>query len=451
MTLGKMIASAQRILRRYTICDWCLGRQFAMQGYGLTNKDRGVALKTLLLMIATEVYHQKPKRGTNLIRRLAENGQFEPARAFLEKEGVIDTPRSQDCEICQGVTNRFHKAARSVIKSLDQWEAHSILIGTKISPTIIEAEEQLRSEFQITTGEPIKAELNREIGKLVTTKLGLATNFENPDIVALIQIPDFHVELDVHSLFIYGRYKKLIRGIPQTRWPCRECGGRGCDRCKDTGKMYPESVEELIAPSIIGLTQGSDVKFHGAGREDIDALMLGNGRPFVIEVLRPRKRSVNLDDLIRQVNESTKGKIVVGNLRFANKQVVKRLKGSATSSKKIYKAIVQLETPIPQENLLALENLPLPLVIEQRTPQRVLHRRADRVRKKRVHTIGIVPLDAQSFELTISCQGGLYVKEFISGDEGRTIPSFAELLGTPAVCQQLDVIDVEIAEDKLPW
>ena len=215
--------------------------------------------------------------------------------------------------------------------------------------------------------------------------------------------------------------------------------------------MYPESVEELIAPSVIELTQGSDVKFHGAGREDIDALMLGNGRPFVIEILRPRIRSVNLDDLIMQINESTKGKIVVGNIRFANKEVVKRLKGSATSSKKVYKAIVHVETPVPQETLLALENLTMPLVIEQRTPQRVLHRRADRIRKKHVHTIGIVPLSVRNFELTISCQGGLYVKEFISGDEGRTTPSLAELLGTPAVCQQLDVIDVEIAEDKLPW
>jgi tRNA pseudouridine synthase 10 len=451
MTVGKMITSAQRILRHYTICDWCLGRQYAMHGYGLTNKDRGVALKTLLLMTATEVYQQNTKRGTTLIRRLAEKGQYEPARAFLEKEGLTDIPPSQVCDICKGVTKHLDEAAHAVIKSLEEWEAHSILIGTKISPSIIETEEQLRSELKITTGEPIKAELNREIGKRVTTELGLATDFEYPDIVALIQIPDFHVELNVHSLFIYGRYKKLIRGIPQTRWPCRECGGRGCPRCNGTGKMYPESVEELIAPAILEVTQGSDVKFHGAGREDIDALMLGNGRPFVIEILRPQKRSANLDKLITRINGSTKGKILVSNLRFANKEVVKRLKGSATSSKKVYKAIVQVGTPIPLKKLQALEKLQMPLVIEQRTPHRVLHRRADRVRKKRVYTMGIVPLDAQSFELKITCQGGLYVKEFISGDEGRTIPNLAEFLGTPAVCQQLDVVDVEIAEDKLPW
>ena len=76
MTLGNLLKSAQKILRHYTIDDWCLGRQFAMRGYGLTNRQRGTALKTLLLMAGTETYQHNPTRGTKLIRQLAENGQF---------------------------------------------------------------------------------------------------------------------------------------------------------------------------------------------------------------------------------------------------------------------------------------------------------------------------------------------------------------------------------------
>ena len=422
-----------------------------MRGYGLTNRQRGTALKTLLLMAGTETYQRNPTRGTKLIRQLAENGQFKPAQEFLKKEGITDLNLGQQCEICQGVMNELHKPSKAVVKALQGWEAKSILIGTRISPTIIEKEEQLRSDLQIDTGEPIKAELNREIGKLVTAQLDLLVDFDAPDIVALTRIPEYEVELEVHSLFIYGRYQKLVRGIPQTRWPCRECRGKGCPRCKQTGKMYAESVEELIAPSILESTGGSDVKFHGAGREDIDALMLGSGRPFVIEVLNPKTRSIPLDKVGRQINKATAGKVKVKNLRFANKQVVQRLKSSATSSKKVYKAIVNVGAPIPQDALKALQELPVPLQVNQRTPQRVSHRRSDRVRKKRVDALEIVPIDVKTFELTVRCQGGLYVKEFISGDEGRTVPSIAEILGIPAECAQLDVIDVAIVEETLPW
>ncbi|MFX1564680.1 MAG: tRNA pseudouridine(54/55) synthase Pus10 [Promethearchaeota archaeon] len=451
MTLGNMVKKAQKILRYHTIDDWCLGRQFAMHGYGLTNKERGIALKTILLMSATETYQRNPKQGITLLRRLAEQGQFLPAREFLKKEGVTDLHPSQPCDICGGVMKQLPRAAQAIIRALKNWELSSILIGTRVSPSIIETEEQLRSEIEINMGEPIKAELNREIGKLVTTKLKLDVSFDDPDIVALTCIPEFDVELEVHSLFIYGRYQKLVRGIPQTRWPCRECKGKGCPRCNETGKMYAESVEELIAPGVLQFTEGTDVKFHGAGREDIDALMLGTGRPFVIEVLNPRIRSISLKQVGLQINKSVKGKVKVHKLRFANKEVVQRLKSSATSSKKLYKALVHVEASISQDTLKALQELSLPLEVNQRTPQRVSHRRSDKVRKKRVDTIEVIPIDPKTFELTIRCQGGLYVKEFISGDEGRTVPSIAEILGTSAECTQLDVIAVEIEEDKLPW
>jgi tRNA pseudouridine synthase 10 len=212
--------------------------------------------------------------------------------------------------------------------------------------------------------------------------------------------------------------------------------------------MYPESVEELIASPLLELTRGVDVKFHGAGREDIDARMLGEGRPFVIEVLAPHRRVIDLKAATEQINRSAEGKVAVDGLRFANKELVKRLKATSTTSKKVYKAIVQVSTPVRREELLVLESLPMPLEVRQRTPQRVLHRRADRLRRKRVFALQVTPQDEHKFELTIECQGGLYVKEFVSGDEGRTIPSVTEILGKPAVCQQLDVVNVAVPEEE---
>ena len=106
-----------------------------------------------------------------------------------------------------------------------------------------------------------------------------------------------NVKIQINPLFIEGRYRKLIRGIPQTRWPCRKCKGRGCKICDFTGKMYPESVEELIAEKVLQATKGSESRFHGAGREDIDVRMLGRGRPFVLEIKEPKIRELKLENI----------------------------------------------------------------------------------------------------------------------------------------------------------
>jgi tRNA pseudouridine synthase 10 len=44
--------------------------------------------------------------------------------------------------------------------------------------------------------------------------------------------------------------------------------------------------------------------------------------------------------------------------------------------------------------------------------------------------------------MIVRCQGGLYVKELVSGDEGRTVPSVSSLLGTAAKTLKLDVLKV---------
>ena len=107
--------------------------------------------------------------------------------------------------------------------------------------------------------------------------------------------------------------------------------------------MYPTSVEELASKEILAATQGTDSKFHGAGREDIDARCLGEGRPFVIEVKNPRKRHLNLQDLAEAINKSADGKISVANLEFSSKDVVQKLKADAEYHSKKYFAIVSLE------------------------------------------------------------------------------------------------------------
>ena len=83
--------------------------------------------------------------------------------------------------------------------------------------------------------------------------------------------------------------------------------------------------------------------------------------------------------------------------------------------------------------------------INQWTPTRVLHRRADKLRKKIVYSVDVRKISDNEAELVIEAQGGFYIKEFIHGDNGRTTPSIAEYLGVGVKSIELDVVEIEEA------
>ncbi len=66
------------------------------------------------------------------------------------------------------------------------------------------------------------------------------------------------------------------------------------------------------------------------------------------------------------------------------------------------------------------------------------------VRRRKVHSAKLISFDEAVFFMEIRCDGGLYIKELVSGDGGRTKPNLSELLGTEveAEVKELDVMDV---------
>ncbi|MEM0314089.1 MAG: tRNA pseudouridine(54/55) synthase Pus10, partial [Candidatus Bathyarchaeia archaeon] len=82
----------------------------------------------------------------------------------------------------------------------------------------------------------------------------------------------------------------------------------------------------------------------------------------------------------------------------------------------------------------------------QRTPTRVLHRRADLTREKYIYEVKVKRLSPNKAELRLQCQGGLYIKELVTGDDGRTTPSITEIVGIKAKPISLDVLDVIIEQ-----
>ncbi|MFP4050202.1 MAG: tRNA pseudouridine(54/55) synthase Pus10 [Thermoplasmata archaeon] len=392
------------------LCDHCLGRLFAQLGHGTTNEERGKSLKIVYAM---------------------KNSDEEDRMKIPEEPEV--------CSVCGNIFEELDKFSEIIIEELDDIEFETFLVGSRNDPEIYENEEQLWTELNLTTGESIKHELNREIGKLVLDKTGKNVDLEKPDVKSIIDTRFDTVEVEIAPLFVYGRYKKLSREIPQTEWICKKCRGKGCEHCDFEGKMYPTSVEKIIGEELMEMIFGEDYTLHGMGREDINAKMIGSGRPFVIEISNPLIRDIDLDELKSRVNESEK--VNIDNLHITERSRVVDIK--QTQVDKSYRVKVSFERPIKGAKLKKVVEELRGAKISQCTPNRVSHRRADKVRKRKIKNIEIESMDEKSASIKLKCEAGTYVKEFIHGDVGRTEPSLSTELGLDCVVEELDVIDVD--------
>ena len=283
-----------------------------------------------------------------------------------------------------------------------------------------------------------RRELNRAVGLRVLELLAdkEATPL-GPEARFTLHVPSGRVETYLLPLLVYGRYLKYSRSIPQSKWPCTRCRGPACPRCGGTGKLYAWSVEEIVAEPIMARTGGRRTKLHSVGREDVDARMLGRGRPFVIEIRRPLRRHADLADAQRLINERWREEVGVREMRIADHRLAARV--CRAQPDKRYRALCEADAPVDLARLQGIRDLTL----SQDTPVRVMHRRSNRTRTRRVYSLSAsAERDARRFRIETLVQSGTYVKEFISGDGDRTRPSISQMLGVPSRCLELDVMDV---------
>ena len=81
----EILEKAQKMLEKHPLCNHCLGRQFALLGYGLDNRKRGEAIKLLLTMRGHRLALLGEKAGFSLLKVAATNGSFNMATEILRK------------------------------------------------------------------------------------------------------------------------------------------------------------------------------------------------------------------------------------------------------------------------------------------------------------------------------------------------------------------------------
>ncbi|MDH4214533.1 MAG: tRNA pseudouridine(54/55) synthase Pus10 [Candidatus Thorarchaeota archaeon] len=446
-----VLETARKMLVQHPLCDRCLGRQFAWLGSGTTNEDRGHSIKLTLCMIADkEIKSGDKASGEHTLAILAGNGMFAPARTIATKNS-IEYVTSDSCHLCfidgSSIFEKIPLITERMVGIADQVEFETFLAGCVPSPLLVERQDEISAIHSALYSETLKSHFNRLAGIQLQELLGKSVDFEKPDVVFIYDMNKDEVGLHVNPIFIFGRYKKLVRGIPQSRWDCKKCKGRGCEECEGTGRNYPDSISEYVGIPAQQCAGGSRFKFHAAGREDVDVLMLGKGRPFVVEISKPRVRKPDLLEMAQTINQEAAGKIEVHDLELTDRHRLQKLKEDAASNIKEYAAIIHTEGLVTDEAIQRVIQSFQGATIEQRTPNRVSHRRSDLVRKKKVHGIKLTKLEEGILEAFFKVQGGTYIKELISGDDGRTKPSVAEILGTACVCKVLNVTAIYSSEN----
>lgn len=259
----------------------------------------------------------------------------------------------------------------------------------------------------------------------------------------LIQLPPEKISKPCHlviscarsPIYIGGRYLKFSRNVSQSCWII------------DDERMGEASVEEIIGENVRAICRGDSLKFHAAGREDIDVRMLGSGRPFLVEVLNARSipSEIEVQKIGERVNNSEKKIVRVRNLTMVGNEIWNMMREGEAEKQKQYAALIWTSRELTDNDLHSI-SVTKDMEIVQKTPIRVLHRRSPLERKRIIHWMEIEKVRGSSnyYLLHLCTQAGTYIKEFVHGDLGRTHPSIGAILGCRAEILQLDVTDVKM-------
>ena len=383
--------TAIKIMNLGYVCDYCLGRQFAKLSSGYSNKERGKIIRDFLA-----------------IEHESEKTVADPSN-FVKKGGK--------CVICGNLLEELPEFSEKALEILKKTDFESFMTGVKMNDLLVMNEENLWEKAGMKYSEPIKSEINRELSNMISEKTGKKTEQRKPDILIIFDFEERRTEIFYNPIFVYGEYKKFLRGLPQTSSP-----------------RYKQTVQDIIAKPLIKVTSSTSSILHALGREDMDARCLV-WRPFILELKQPVKREADMNKIKKQINRGKKVK--VRNLRFCNKEEVSILKSKRPH--KVYKLIVNFEKPV--EGIERAKKLIG--VVRQKTPKKVLCSKSEKIKNKKVKSIKWKRINNKRYLFEIITESGLYIKELVSEDSCRTNPSLSSILCNRAKVKEFDLTGLE--------
>ncbi len=382
MKIDSILQETKLILKEHSLCDSCLGRILG------------------------------PKLGLTSHKRLGKK-----IRDILKQQN----PKS--CYICKNMMLTLDVQLEKMLAMSKDYDFSSFLIGAVLRPSILDRDDLIRSKFKLRGIHSIKNDVTREIGKRFGRKTRTTVNYKNPDIVFMLDFKNEECEIKPKPVFVYGRYTKTVRGIPQKQKPCENCNGKGCFVCEFHGIIEYDSVEGKIANFLFKKFEAQKVKITWVGSEDEASMVLGKGRPFFAKLFNPHKREISFG---QKVNLK---EIVIKNLK-----TVEKIPNDIIRFTSEIEMNVETEKEVESSQLKKLYKLKdQPIFVYENSGKR---------NQKKIYQIRYKKISTNSFSVFMEADGGIPLKRFVNGFE--VAPSLTSILENQCKCQVFDFHKVTI-------
>jgi len=380
----KIILQSRSILRKCDLCDNCLGRFFISS--------------------------------TNL----------SSARILGNKiRNSINSRSVSKCYICKNLFSNIDHYVKMMHNVSIEYEFSTFIVGAILKQSIIERDDKLRSKFHLRGVDGIKTAVTRELGKKFVKKTKKHIDHLSPDLTFIINFRTEQCNVKTTPVFLYGRYIKDKRGLPQKGESCKDCKGKGCIFCNNHGLVSFDSVEGKISQFLYEKFETKQVKFTWIGGEDKTSLVMGDGRPFFAKLLSPKKRNVRL------AKKSNLDEITIHTLR--NIDIIPN--GSIRFKSKI-KILVSTKNNISSNRLKKLKQL-VTIPIEIIDSDNKQH-------KKTIYRLKYKKNSLRSFIVEIEADGGIPIKHFVGGS--NITPNISDILGTQCSCKKFDINQIYLSK-----
>jgi tRNA pseudouridine synthase 10 len=357
-----------------------------------------------------------------------------------EREGLRTNLRSpnEECSLCGGLLSQLTKMASTVVEKSREYEFDTFLIGASLPQSLLDKEDELRARLKIKGKENVKSQITRIVSRKVALATGKKIDYSRPDLTVLISPAESTVILTSRSIWLKGAYRKLVRGIAQRASICEVCNGVGCAACNYSGKKG-NSVQSIISSYFMKLFKAESCNFVWLGSEDENSLVEGDGRPFFVEMMKPKKRAAP------RVKKKTRRR---GDLAYYSEQGVEIAPPEKLKSK---------PQQVPQFEVLArvyLKRNESPnstfraediakdfknVVVSVRLSRKY------RMVQRKIRSIEAEAKDS-SATLTIRCDGGIPLKKLVTGQDGTVEPNMSPYVSGYEIEKErpFDVLDVKI-------
>ena len=349
----KIIPTANKIIEKYDLCNYCLGRLFSKQLHLSSNKLLG----------------KKLNKNKNL---------------------------TQKCYVCKNLFDNLNHFLKLMFDTSSNYLYTSFSVGAMIKPSIVDRDDSIRSQFKLKGIDSIKTDITKELSKSFSRKTKKLIDHLDPEITFTLNLKDESCQLRSKSITFSGRYVKTSRSLPQKQKSCSNCFGKGCRSCNFHGISEFESVEGIISKFFFEKIGGTTAKFTWIGGEDKSSLVLGTGRPFFVKIQNPLKRNLKLSNICSNF-------LKVNHLKLVYTSPKSPLKFNSSINVKI-----STDSEINSEKLKKLKDLPNNLI--------VVYDNSGKRFEKKIFNVKYKKNSNNVFTLMIKAEGGLPIKRFVSSD-----------------------------------